>query len=390
MNLKEKFAQVAVKLPEIYFPKEGTDLQKFACVACDQYSAQPEYWEDVEKFVGDAPSTLRLMMPEAWIGKKDAHQAAIPSYMEKYTKDGTLQNIGEGLVYLQRGTTSGVRQGLVVALDLEEYEFLPGSKALIRSTEKTVVERLPIRIEIRKQVPLELPHIMILISDKENRLFDMLKAETAGRKPLYSFDTMKNSGHLSGWFVQDEELLSKIADELLVLKDNAQDGMVYAMGDGNHSFAAAKAHWDELKKTLSPEERENHPARYGLCEIVNLYDKALEFEPIHRLLMNVDGEALQKELGFDALNPPSLQDLQPKLDAWLSTHKEAEIEYIHGKKDCLALGKKPGCLAIVWDKFDKDSLFSDVAKHGVLCRKSFSMGSAPDKRFYLECRKITR
>ena len=164
--------------------------------------------------------------------------------------------------------------------------------------------------------------------------------------------------------------------------------MLYAMGDGNHSFAAAKEHWDTRKAGLTAAQRESHPARFGLVELVNLYDPALVFEPIHRLLIGVDPHAVQRDLGFDAKNPPPLQKLQPQLDGWLDQHPQAQLEYIHGAEDCRRLGRAPDRLAIVWSKFDKESLFSDIARHGVLCRKSFSMGSAPDKRFYLECRKI--
>ena len=388
MDYKAKLKAVGAAVPEIYFPAENVDLTKFSVVACDQYSAQGEYWDRVKTFVGNAPSSLKLMMPEAWLGRDKAHENAINGKMEQYLAEGTLRSLGEGMVFLHRLTTTGWRRGLVLALDLEQYDFTPGSGTLIRATEMTVVERLPTRIEIRKNAPLEMPHIMVLLDDRDNLLMGMLDRDAAKGAPLYNFDLMENSGHLTGWLIKDEALFGKIGDVLAALLEKNGTGMLYAMGDGNHSFAAAKAHWDNINAALTPEERETHPARYGLVELVNLYDEALTFEPIHRLLMNVDGAALQRELDFDAENPPSLQDLQPKLDAWLKAHPESEIEYIHGADDCRRLGEKPGNLAIVWDEFDKNTLFSDVAKHGVLARKTFSMGSAPDKRFYLECRKI--
>ena len=387
-NARTRLAALGAAVPNLFFPREGTDLSKFAVVACDQYSAQPEYWDEVVRFVGDAPSALRLMMPEAWLGKNASHEASIPARMEQYLFDKTLQPLGEGVMFLHRGTTTGVRRGLVLALDLEQYDFTPGSSSLIRATEKTIVERLPARIAIRAKATLEMPHIMVLLDDRENRLMSALDETVSGTAPLYDFELMQKSGRLTGWFLQEETVLEKIAAALEELHRSSDSGMLYAMGDGNHSFAAAKAHWDEVKKGLSPDERAVHPARFGLVELVNLYDPALAFEPIHRLLMGVDPTAVQRDLGFDAENPPSLQELQPKLDEWLSRHPKASLEYIHGAEDCRRLGKAPDRLAIVWERFEKESLFSDVAKHGALCRKSFSMGTAPDKRFYLECRAI--
>jgi len=349
-NIKEKLAKVGAGLPKILFPAEGVDLTRFAAVACDQYSAQPEYWQDLKTFVGGVPSALELMMPEAWLQINTDHQEKISKNMERYLEDGTLRELGEGMVFLHRTTTTGDRRGLVLTLDLEEYDFTPGSSSLIRATEKTVVERLPTRIEIRKNAPIEMPNIMVLIDDRENTLMGRLDKAVTERKPLYDFPLMQGSGALKGWFINDAETLDTVADALAELKNKAAGGMLYAMGDGNHSFAAAKAHWDTLKGTLPEGIRKNHPARWGMVELVNLYDSALSFEPIHRLIMNVDPKALQDELGFDAKNPPSLQDLQPKLDEWLLSHPEAEIEYIHGREDCLELAKADDRLAIVWDE----------------------------------------
>lgn len=216
----------------------------------------------------------------------------------------------------------------------------------------------------------------------------LLEEKRAKLPLLYQFDLMQGGGELSGWQLREEELLLQIAEILGELKQQSGQGFLYAMGDGNHSFAAAKAYWEELKPTLTAEERANHPARYTLVELVNLYDEGLSFEPIHRLLLGVDPLAVQREVGFDAMNPPSLQELQPRLDAWLAAHPKAELEYIHGAEQCRELGNAPDRLAIVWDEFCRETLFSDVAERGVLCRKSFSMGAARDKRYYLECRRI--
>lgn len=385
---KEKLADVGAAVPRLLFPKEGINLQKFAVIACDQYSAQEEYWDAVRDFIGSAPSSLQLMMPEAWLGKEPSHENAVPEHMRRYLADGTLREIGRGMMFPHRGTTTGVRRGLLLSLDLEQYDFAPDSSSLIRATEKTIQERLPARVAIRSKAPLEMPHIMVLLDDRENRLMGALDQIAAGRAPFYDFSLMMDSGSLKGWFLQEENIFDAVADMLAQLKAQSRAGMLYAMGDGNHSFAAAKEHWDTRKAGLTAAQRESHPARFGLVELVNLYDPALVFEPIHRLLIGVDPHAVQRDLGFDAKNPPPLQKLQPQLDGWLDQHPQAQLEYIHGAEDCRRLGRAPDRLAIVWSKFDKESLFSDIARHGVLCRKSFSMGSAPDKRFYLECRKI--
>ena len=385
---KEKLADVGAAVPRLLFPKEGINLQKFAVIACDQYSAQEEYWDAVRDFIGSAPSSLQLMMPEAWLGKEPSHENAVPEHMRRYLADGTLREIGRGMMFLHRGTTTGVRRGLLLSLDLEQYDFAPDSSSLIRATEKTIKERLPARVAIRSKAPLEMPHIMVLLDDRENRLMGALDQIAAGRAPFYDFSLMMDSGSLKGWFLQEENIFDAVADMLAQLKAQSRAGMLYAMGDGNHSFAAAKKHWDTRKAGLTAAQRESHPARFGLVELVNLYDPALVFEPIHRLLIGVNPHAVQRDLGFDAKNPPPLQKLQPQLDGWLDQHPQAQLEYIHGAEDCRRLGRAPDRLAIVWSKFDKESLFSDIARHGALCRKSFSMGSAPDKRFYLECRKI--
>ena len=385
---KEKLAGVGAAVPRLLFPKEGINLQKFAVIACDQYSAQEEYWDAVRDFIGSAPSSLQLMMPEAWLGKEPSHENAVPEHMRRYLADGTLREIGRGMMFLHRGTTTGVRRGLLLSLDLEQYDFAPDSSSLIRATEKTIQERLPARVAIRSKAPLEMPHIMVLLDDRENRLMGALDQIAAGRAPFYDFSLMMDSGSLKGWFLQEESIFDAVAGILAQLKAQSRAVMLYAMGDGNHSFAAAKEHWDTRKAGLTAAQRESHPARFGLVELVNLYDPALVFEPIHRLLIGVDPHAVQRDLGFDAKNPPPLQKLQPQLDGWLDQHPQAQLEYIHGAEDCRRLGRAPDRLAIVWSKFDKESLFSDIARHGVLCRKSFSMGSAPDKRFYLECRKI--
>ena len=389
--LIDVFAALGVSIPNILLPAPGVDLNKFAVVACDQHVSDPAYWEAVEAYVGDAPSALRLMLPEAYLEKPDraARVEAINAAMKSYLEKGLLREVGEGFVYLHRTISTGVRHGLMMALDLEQYDYTPGAKSLIRATEQTIPERLPPRVEIRKGAVLELPHIMVLVDDPENLLLGTLEQALPQLTQCYDFDLMQQSGHLTGWLVQQEELLARLADILGTLCRKG-DGLLFAMGDGNHSLATAKACWEQLKPTLSGSERECHPARYALCEIVNLHDEAMVFEPIHRVLFSVDEKALERETGITAQSMPPLQQLQPLLDEYLKAHPETKIDYVHGSKPALELGAREGNLALLMPPFDKSSLYDIVRRDGVLVRKSFSLGEAPDKRFYLEARKITR
>ncbi len=391
MELKEKFRSVGADIPHIILPTKGIDYSRFSVIACDQFSAQPEYWREVKDIVKDAPSALNIILPEAFLSSESPERIAeINSNMERYLTEQTLTDIGEALVYVERETSSGIRKGLVIALDLEQYDYGKDSSSLIRATEETVVERLPSRIKIRSGAPLELPHVMVLINDKQNLLMGAIESFKESLEKLYDFNLMLGSGNIKGYKLSDDKSLNAVADALLSLKEQAKGGMLYAMGDGNHSFAAAKDCWETIKKSLSQEECLSHPARFCLVELVNLYDSALKFEPIHRVLYNVEPNKLQLEVGFDASNPPSLQELQPKLDVWLKAHSEAEIEYIHGEKDCKELGAAPDRLSVIFPEFDKDSLFDVVLKNGSFVRKSFSMGHAKDKRFYLEAHKIIK
>lgn len=388
-NYLQKMRRAGVAPARILFPGEDVDLTRFAVLACDQHTGEPEYWDEVEKIVGDAPSALRLMVPEPWIGRENAGLDAALA-MERYVAEGILRPLGEGVMYVKRTTESGTRRGLLLCFDLEQYDYSPGSDRLLRATEETVTERLPARMEVRSQSPAEMPHALILTEDPDDLLMGLLDRETGALPPLYDFPLMLGGGRLAGWFLQDEETLDRIADVLLALKDRVRDGMLFAVGDGNHSLAAAKEHWERLKETLSPEETEDHPARFCLAELENVYEPALRFEAMNRLLIHVDPAQARKDLGLDGPDIPDLQQLQPRIDAWLEEHPEAELDYIHGKEECLRLGEREGCLAITWDEFPKETLFSGVIENGILQRKSFSMGSTHEKRYYLECRLIRR
>ena len=387
-DVKKRLAALGLRVPELLLPRKDTDLSRYAVIACDQFSAEGEYWERVRANVGDAPSTLHMILPEAWLQKDEEHRKNIVPTMERYLQDGILRSIGEGMVFLKRETASGIRRGLVVAFDLEQYDYHEGSEPLLRPTEATVEARLPARVDIRRSAPLELPHVLVLFNDPTDALMDSLEALTEKRAPLYDFELMEQGGHLTGRQMSEDADYVNLAEQLERLRAEAAEGMLYAMGDGNHSFAAAKLHWEQVKATLPEAQWEGHPARYALCELVNLYDKGLPFEPIHRLLMGVDTETVCRELDLDPACPPPLQELQPRLNAWLEKHPEAELEYIHGADACRKLGEEPGNLALVWDSFDRERLFPWVATHGPLCRKSFSLGHAEEKRYYLEAKKI--
>jgi len=402
MICEEKFRKMGLSIPKILLPAETVDMKKYAVIACDQYSSDKAYWEDVRRLTEGSLSSLDFIMPEAWLGKDGKadspahikHQELLSSNMKKSLSNGELRELKEGVMLVKRTLKDGsVRTGLLFAVDLECYDYHEGNKALIRATEATVKERIPARAAIRAEAVFEIPHIMLLLADKKNRFFSA--AERVKCEKLYDFDLMKASGHLCGYHISDEKALESLADSLSELYDEAKenhDGMLFAVGDGNHSLAAAKANWDEIKKKLGDSERFDHPARFALAEIVNLYDESMIFEPIHRILKNLDPLKIQKDMGFERGKLPDLQDFQPKLDAYLLENPEIEIDYIHGKDECLAMEKASAgkALALCWDYFDRDSLYDDVIKNGRLVRKSFSIGHADDKRFYLEARKITK
>ncbi len=383
MNITEKLKNLAIEIPEIYLPAENVDLTKFSVIACDQYTSRPEYWEKVEEEVGLNPSSLNMMLPEIYLDRNnDATKAKINGTMREYVANGTLISIGKCFVYVKRHLESGVRHGLVLALDLEQYDYHSGSDSMIRATEKTVESRLPARIEIRRNAPLEMPHILVLINDAKKKLFSYIDSLTL--PVLYDFNLMQNGGRIEGYKIDNENIYSAIADILEEIKNDGGDNFLYAVGDGNHSLASAKSFWNEIKVSLSDSEKETHPARYALVEIENIFDDAMIFEPIHRVVFGTDRATLEKEVDLSG----DAQDIEPRLDEWLSKHPEASIDYIHGKEEALEIVEKNGAAAIVFDKFEKASLFDTVRKNGCLVRKSFSMGAADTKRFYLECRKI--
>lgn len=399
----------------------AVDGKKWACVACDQYTSEPEYWERVAKNVKDSPSTLNLMLPEVWLGESDMRVPPIQAAMKKYLNDGVLVEHKSTAVYLERIQSDGkLRRGLVCAIDLDDYDFSVGSVSPIRPTEKTVVERIPPRLAVRRGAPLEMPHVMLLVDDPE----DLILSRFAGREMnAYSFGLAEGGGSVSAAFVSADEF-DELNASLAVLADNAvkraeKNGgapITIAVGDGNHSLATAKASWQEVRATLTEEEAKNHPARYALVEICNLHEESLVFEPIYRLIENVDVMELADDFEafassqngrfpaqtFDmilegnnvevTIEHPEytlpVASLQHFLDEWLKSHTRALIDYIHGEDTLCRLAAREACAGFVFEGMSKSELFSAVEADGTLPRKTFSMGNAADKRYYIECRKI--
>lgn len=391
MNYKEKLAKLGVLIPNVLLPNKNIDYSKYAVLACDQYAAQPEYWRRVKEYVGDSPSALNLILPEAWLLEGDRNYEKRAGFMKKYLSDGTLEDMGEAMIFNRRKTPDGVRRGLIAAFDLEQYEFEPGHDNLIKVTEMTDITRVAPRVEIRRKAALELPHILMLVVDKENKLMSMLDSEYSNMEKVYDFELMEGGGHLEGAKVQSPELLQKVADTLEELFVENGSTFSFAVGDGNHSLATAKCYWEELKKALSPEELKNHPARYCLAEIINLYDPAMPYECMNRLLSGVsDPASALNEMGLSLSALPSLQELQPILDKYLSAHPEASLEYVHDADTCERLGKSEGCIAFTYRSFDRDSVYEMIRSGREFVRKSFSMGHPYEKRYYLEARKIIK
>lgn len=409
---------------DILIPNDTVDMNKWAVIACDQYTSEPEYWDAVTAKVGTAPSTLSLILPELYLEDSDVSERIgnIHTAMDKYIADGVFTEYKNAMVYVERVQSNGiVRKGLIGAIDLEKYDFSKGSTSEVRATEATVIERIPPRIKVRNGAPLELPHIMILIDDPEDTVIGALDKNSM--KKLYETELMQNGGSISGYLV-DEAAQEKIDSALSALADpeafnskyglNGQPVLLYAMGDGNHSLATAKEYYEQLKKAEPDKDFSNHPARYALAEIVDLHSDALKFEAIYRLVYDVDCDdliaglieslALSEEPSSQWVNivcrgsekklyihnPSSnlsVGSLQKYLDGYIR-EKGGKIDYIHGIENVKALAEKHNGIALILPDMDKSELFPTVIKDGALPRKTFSMGHADDKRFYIEARRI--
>lgn len=431
-----------IRLPKLLMPREGIDLSKWAVIACDQYTSQPDYWNNADAIVGDAPSTLRLTLPEVYLEQPDVKErtAKIQDAMQRYQQDGTLTEYEPGMMLVERTTKSGTRRGVVLSFDLEAYDYQAGSQSLIRPTEKTVVERIPPRLAVREGASLELPHIMLLIDDPDHKVIEPLFADKDAFRKAYDTDLMLDGGHLAGWFVPEGKETAALIERLNGLADpetfNKKYGLTgehavlpYAVGDGNHSMATAKANWERIKQALSEEERQDHPARFVLAEVVNIHDDSLEIEGIHRVLFHIHPrEVFQAADDFFRLHggmaycgepksAPStnvqsfpcmfhgeqvtlcivdspwalpVATLQNFLDDFLAKNPKSHIDYIHGADVVRELSQDARNMGFLLPDPAKEDLFRGVILDGVLPRKTFSMGEAQEKRYYMEARKIIK
>ena len=416
---------IPFKRANILLPK-NIDMTKWSVVACDQYTSEMDYWNEVEKIVGASPSTLRITLPEIFLEDSDVNERInkINDTMKEYLDEDLFYELKDSMIYLERTQADGrVREGLMGMVDLEDYSYEKGSQTLIRATEKTVIERIPPRLKVRENALLELPHIMILIDDEKKKIIEDLKNEVTNSDVVYDFDLMENGGHIKGYKLNNdsmtkvEEGLEALCDkEYFEKKYNVKDKgiLLFAMGDGNHSLATAKANYENLKKTMTPDEYLNHPSRYALVELVNLHSEALEFEPIHRVIFDTDVNKLIEELYkyydineegngqyFELVtkeidkklyisNPKSniaVGSIQMFLDEYLKDNK-GKLDYIHGDETTKNMGMEENNVAILFEAMPKEELFRTVILDGALPRKTFSMGHSYDKRYYLEARKI--
>ena len=416
------FERIGIRPAQILLPAAGVNPETWACIACDQYTSEPEYWEKAFAVAGDAPSAIRLILPEYNLKNSDTLIPRIHRTMSEYLSRGVLAPaVDPGFILCERTIASGTRLGLVCAVDLEQYSFEKGSLPLVRPTEQTITDRLPPRLKIRRGAPVELTHIMILIDDPDRTVLEPLQAAKASLRKVYDFDLMMNGGHLAGWAVDSPDQLAQVDQRLNALMDTkGEHPLLLAVGDGNHSLATAKAYWNEIRENLSGAERENHPARFALCEIVNIHDEALLFEPIYRILTGTTraavmadwkayAEAKGMRLAADGsdhrftvvsadgeetvavLNPEGAipcETIQKFLDNFLSHHPETGIDFIHGDSSLRTLAAKPDTVGFLLPEIDQHAFFKDVEKHGVLPRKTFSMGEADEKRFYMEAKEI--
>ena len=424
MSRRDAFSPADILLPV------DCGLTRWAVVACDQYTSQPEYWERVEQFVGDAPSTLRLILPESKLESPNVAEEiqTINATMEAYLKEGRFRTVEDSFLYVERKLHSGtVRRGLLGKIDLEQYDYAVGSQTPVRATEGTVLSRIPPRKAVRQNAPIELPHIMVLIDDPEKTVIEPLAEKEEKRKMQreYAATLMEDGGEVAGWALSQEQKVA-VTGALRALaepgrfeayyKAPGKAPLVFAIGDGNHSLATAKARWEEIKQDVPKEKWMTHPARYALVELVNLHDESLEFEAIHRVVFDVQPEKLLEALlaaypgafigegeghrfaavyqGRDVVitvpNPEAqlaVGTLQRFLDRYLE-EAGGRIDYIHGEAVVRELAQKPGSIGFLLPGMSKDQLYPTVIFDGALPRKTFSMGEAHDKRFYLEARKI--
>ena len=419
--MRSCFSSANILLPDF----GRVDPRTWAVVACDQFTSEPDYWASAEALVGNAPSSLRLMLPEVYLADSAARIPHIQETMNDYL-DTLLCAHPDSMILTERTQSDGtVRRGLVLAVDLDCYDYQKGATSLIRATEATVVERIPPRVAIRRGAALELPHVMLLIDDPAQTVLEPLAGAPDGAI-AYDTELMLEGGHLTGRFLSPAEIdsvsraLTALASPDAMERRYGDAGLaplLFAVGDGNHSLASAKAAYEEIKSKLGAEAAAAHPARYALVEVVNIHDPALQFEPIYRVLFGVDPTDVLRELerylatlhgdaptqtfdylfgtvrGSMTVSTPVRQltvgTLQDFIDGYLAAHPSAEVDYIHGEDSLEALSARDGAIGFLFSGMEKSQLFPTVMFDGALPRKTFSMGHARDKRYYMECRKIT-
>lgn len=423
---------VGVGIPEILLPSLNINMKKWSVIACDQYTSQPDYWASVEKLVGNAPSILHMILPEVYLNYEGLSDniANIKTVMNDYLHKGILEQLPRGIMLTERIMGNTVRKGIVMTVDLEAYDYRASKKPQIRATEKTLLERIPPRVTIRQEAPLETSHVMILMDDVSDRVIGPLYEQKDELEKMYDFDLMMDGGKLKGYFIENEEQLKSTLGAIAALP--AKDGMRFCVGDGNHSLAAAKTVWDLAKESLSDEERENHPLRYVMCEFVNIHDDGIQFMPIHRVLFKVNpaacvhyiadklnkkganakilfgrwrgGSEAQKgtEIPFlyrdgagriiveNKKHPMLLEDVQDILDEYVKENPSSGIDYIHGQDVFEEMARTYDNLGLYFPAIPKEQFFSTLIESGVLPKKSFSMGEAEQKRYYVECRMIVK
>lgn len=391
----------AIKIPQILLPASA-DMTLWAVNACDQFTSDGEYWKQVESLVGDAPSTLKLIYPEIYLKDRPEERiAGINAEMRRYLDEGVFKELEEGMILVERTTKSGTRTGIVLAIDLEEYDFAVGSKAPIRSTEATIMERIPPRVKIRRDAPVELPHVMLLYNDRGSAV---LSAVERG-EILYDFDLNMGGGHIKGTFIKNS---AEIVESFYKVTESVDYGngekLLFAVGDGNHSLATAKTCWENIKKQLPEERQKSHPARFALCEAVNIYDPALFFEPIHRLVktpyaedfvrgLNLNGSGFayivvngeRTRIPFPVDVPQGIRELDAYIAAFIE-RLGGEVDYIHGEDEISSLSSLGA--GVILPAIGKDDFFRLIVTGGNLPRKTFSMGEGNEKRYYIEAKAI--
>ena len=418
----------------ILLPDASVPLGQWGCIACDQFTSDRDYWAKAEQAAAGGPSALRLILPEVYLGESDqqARVDQIHKAMEQYDRE-VLTRAVDGFVYVERTLQSGrVRQGLVGRVDLEAYNYHLGSLPLVRPSEHTVEERIPPRMAVRRDARLETPHVMMLADDPDRLLIEPVGRQKEKLRPLYDGELMLGGGHVAGWAVEDPALIRQIEDAMEVLSSQEtflakypgapnDRPMALAVGDGNHSLATAKAYWEELKKTLTPQQQKDHPARWCLAEVCNVRSDAVEIEPIHRVLFNTSydtvllnlvtwsdenlagirfGDSFEQKLqlmgprdrchlSFENPSAPlGVGTVDEFVEYFLENHPEARVDYVHDEAAVRSFCEKEGAVGMLLPAMRKGDLFRGVVLGGVLPRKTFSLGHAEEKRYYIECRRI--